>query len=97
MSSVYITSVIPKECTEMLQLKGYDVQVNSQNRDLTKKELMDVFSKYDAIVTLMTDKIDRNIISASSKKLKIISNYAIGFDNIDLAFAAKKNIAVCNR
>ena len=96
MPSVYITSVIPKECVQILQSKNFDVQVNQQDRNLTKKELMDVFSKYDAIVTLMTDKIDRNIISASSKKLKIISNYAIGFDNIDLAFAAKKNIAVCN-
>ena len=96
MPSVYITSVIPKECTEILQSKGFDVQVNQQNRDLTKKELMDVFSKYDAVVTLMTDKIDKDVISASSKKLKAVANYAVGYDNIDLDFAAKKNITVCN-
>ena len=96
MPSVYITSVIPRECTEMLQSKGFDVQVNQQSRDLTKKELIDVFSKYDAVVTLMTDKIDKDVLSASSKKLKVVANYAVGFDNIDLDFAAKKNIAVCN-
>src|SRR3972149_2827498 len=96
MPSVYITSVIPRECTEMLQSKGFDVQVNQQSRDLTKKELIDVFSKYDAVVTLMTDKIDKDVLSASSKKLKVLANYAVGYDNIDLNFAAKKNITVCN-
>ena len=96
MPSVYITSVIPKECTEILQSKGFDVQVNQQNRDLTKKELMDVFSKYDAVICLMTDKIDRDVLSAVSKKLKVIANFAVGYDNIDLAFAARKNITICN-
>ena len=96
MPSVYITSVIPKECTETLQSKGFDVQVNQQNRDLTKKELMDVFSKYDAVITLMTNKIDRDVLSAASKKLKIIANYAVGYDNIDMSFAVRKNITVCN-
>jgi len=96
MPSVYITSVIPRECTEMLQSKGFDVQVNSQNRNLTKKELMDVFSKYDAVITLVTDIIDRDILLAASKKLKVIANYAIGFDNINLDFTSKKKITVCN-
>ena len=96
MPSVYITSAIPKECTQMLQSKNFDVQVNQQNRDLSKKELMDVFSKYDAVITLMTDKIDRDVLSAASKKLKVVANYAVGYDNIDLVFAAKKNIKVCN-
>jgi len=96
MPSVYITSFIPKECTEILQSKGFDVQVNQQNRDLTKKELMDVFSKYDAVITLMTDKIDRDVLSAVSKKLRAVANYAVGYDNIDTTFAAKKNITVCN-
>ena len=80
----------------MLQSKGFDVQVNQQNRDLTKKELMDVFSKYDAVITLMTDKIDRDVLSTASKKLKVITNYAVGYDNIDVEFAAKKNVIVCN-
>ena len=96
MPSVYITSIIPKECAEILQSKGFDVQVNQQNRDLTKKELMDVFSKYDAVICLMTDKIDRDVLSAAPKKLKVIANYAVGFDNIDLSFAARKNIKICN-
>ena len=96
MPSVYITSVIPKECMQMLQSKGFDVQVNGQNRDLTKKELVDVFSKYDAIITLMTDRIDKDVLSAASKKLKAVANYAVGYDNIDLNFAAKKNITICN-
>src|SRR3990170_759970 len=96
MPSVYITSVIPKECTEILQSEGFDIQVNQQNRDLTKKELTDVFSKYDAVVTLMTDKIDRDVLSAASKKLKVVANYAVGYDNIDLRFATRKNVTVCN-
>lgn len=96
MPSVYITSVIPKESAEMLRNKGFDVQINQLGRDLNKKELMDVFSKYNAVITLMTDKIDRDILLAASKKLRVIANYAVGFDNIDLDFASKKNIAVCN-
>ena len=96
MPRIYITSVIPKECAEMLQSKGFDVQINLLGRNLTKKELMDVFSTYDAVITLMTDRIDRDILLVASKKFKVIANYAVGFDNIDLNFASKKNIAVCN-
>ena len=96
MPGIYITSVIPKECAEMLQSKGFDVQINLLGRNLTKKELMDVFSTYDAVITLMTDRIDRDILLVASKKFKVIANYAVGFDNIDLNFASKKNIAVCN-
>lgn len=79
-----------------MRSKGFDVQTNEQYRNLTKRELIDIFTKYDAAITLMTDKIDKDVLSAASKKLKVVANYAVGYDNIDLAFAAKKNIIVCN-
>ena len=50
----------------------------------------------DAVLSLLTDKIDGDVMDAAGPQLKLISNYAVGFDNIDVAEAAKRGIIVCN-
>jgi len=50
----------------------------------------------DAIITLLTDKIDAHLIENAGKQLKIISQMAVGFDNIDVAAATRRGIAVGN-
>jgi glyoxylate reductase len=50
----------------------------------------------DAIVTLLTDKIDAEVMDIAGPQLKLIANYAVGFDNIDLKAAQERNIVVTN-
>ncbi len=73
----------------------FTVTVNNGGRP-TSADLKEIFGKYDAIVSLVHDKIDEDLIGAASAKLKVIANYAVGFDNIDVLAAKRKGIIVTN-
>ena len=95
--SVLITRKIPVKAEKMLRDKGYNVQINKKNKDLSKKELLSLLKKkpYDAVISILTNKIDKEILEAGTR-VKIYSNYASGFDNIDIKEAKKRNIVVAN-
>ncbi len=93
MFKVFIDYPLPGNAIEKLKEKC-EVVVN-QKEKLTKKELKQAIADVDGFICLLTDKVDKSIINAG-KKLKVISNYAVGFDNIDVKAATKKKIAVTN-
>ena len=88
----------------MLRDKGYEVLINerAKNRAADKEEILAGIKGADAMLATLTDKVDAEImdagLSASSggPTLKIIANMAVGFDNIDLEAAKKRNIIVTN-
>ncbi|MDP3902173.1 MAG: D-glycerate dehydrogenase [bacterium] len=94
---IYITRKIPETGIKMLQEKGYEVDINLKDKVLSKKELIKALDKkeYDAVLCLLTDKIDGDVFNAAPKA-KIFANYAVGFDNIDLRAARERNIKVSN-
>ncbi|MBI2327491.1 D-glycerate dehydrogenase [Candidatus Curtissbacteria bacterium] len=94
MPSVYVTAEIPQNGITILTKRGFKVQSNLGRR-LSKNELKEIFAKYDGVVTLLTDHIDEEIIK-SSRNLKIIANFAVGFDNIDVLAAKKHGVVVTN-
>jgi len=63
---------------------------------LTHEELVETAADVDAIVCLLTDRIDAEVLAAGSPRLKVVANVAVGYDNIDLVAAAAHGIAVCN-
>ncbi len=97
MTKIFITRKIPEICVTMLKEKGFKVDVSKKNRTLTKKELVNILNKnkYDGVVTLLTDKIDKEFLN-SLETVKIIANYAVGLNNIDLKEAERLNIFIAN-
>lgn len=93
---VVITRKIPWRAEEMLTGAGYEVVVNSQDRVLSTEELKKLVIGADAILSLLTDKITGDVMDAAGKQLKIVANYAVGFDNIDLEAAKQRNVYVTN-
>lgn len=81
----------------MLTDKGYEVDVNPEDRILSKEELVAAISAkpYDAVLPLLTDKIDGAVMDACPTA-KIFANYAIGFDNINLDDAKARGVAITN-
>ena len=73
-----------------------NVKLNTEDKLLTKDELINESSDCDGILSSLTEKLDANLISKLSDKVKIISNFAVGFGNIDLNAAKKRNIVVTN-
>ena len=92
--TVFITRRLPNIAEEMLK-KHFKVVINRKNKPITEDKLQDVVSKYDAILSTVSDKLDAKILS-KKKNLQVISNYAVGLNNIDTKFAKKNNIAVYN-
>jgi D-3-phosphoglycerate dehydrogenase len=91
---VFVTHDLPGKALSRLKRKHH-VRVHNKDKVLTKKELLDGVRWCDALLCLLTDTIDKTLINANPK-LKIIANYAVGYDNIDVAHATKKGILVSN-
>ncbi|MBS3816340.1 MAG: D-glycerate dehydrogenase [Candidatus Thermoplasmatota archaeon] len=91
---VFVSREIPEPGLKKLR-KRYEVQVSKKPRNLTKEELVENVAGKDALLCLLTDTIDRDVIKAGDE-LKVISNYAVGYDNIDVKAATERNIAVTN-
>lgn len=93
MFKVFVAHSIPKAGLQMLS--GLQVDINDQAGPLAKADLISRAKDANAIVSFLSDKIDEEVLSACPN-LKIVSNYAVGFDNIDLDAAAKHNVTVTN-
>jgi len=77
----------------MLREAGFKVDVNEEDRVLSKEELMKRVKDKDALLSLLTDQVDGDLLS-SNPDLKIVSNYAVGYDNIDVQVATRYRIVV---
>lgn len=93
---VFVTRKIPGTSLDNLKNAGFELVVPDNNRVLTGEELLAGISGVDAILSLLTDKIDGDVMDAAGPQLKVISNYAVGFDNIDVEAATKRGIVVTN-
>ncbi|OGM66416.1 D-glycerate dehydrogenase, partial [Candidatus Woesebacteria bacterium RIFCSPLOWO2_01_FULL_43_11] len=71
-------------------------EISEFDRALTPEELLEKVAGKDAILSLLTDKIGGDLMDAAGPQLKLISNYAVGFDNIDLSAATDRQILVAN-
>jgi lactate dehydrogenase-like 2-hydroxyacid dehydrogenase len=97
MKNIYITRKIPEIGIKMLTDKGYTVDVSPKDRPLSKKEIIKYLKKkpYDAVLSLLTDQIDGEVMDAAPS-VKVYANFAIGFNNINIEEAKKRNIFVTN-
>ena len=94
-SSVYVTRMIPQQTIDTLW-ERYDVEVNPHDRALTKEELLQSVRGRDAVISLLTDKIDGEVLNAAGPQCKIIANYAVGFNNFDLDAATARGVIMTN-
>jgi glyoxylate reductase len=93
---IFVTRQIPGDWLEKLKAGSNEVTVSEFDRPLTAEELLEKGKGADALLTLLTDKIDGEVIEAIGPQLKIVSNYAVGFDNIKLEEVSAKGVVVTN-
>lgn len=98
MPKIFITRRIPEAGLKLLKERGYDILINqlAKNRPAKREEILEGVKGVDALVCMLTDKIDKEIMDNGGLNLKIIANMAVGFDNIDLNAARERNIFVTN-
>src|SRR5205814_7544887 len=92
---VLVTRVLPDGSVD--GLRPYNVIGPDPNdRPLRHEELVRHAAEVDAIVCLLTDRIDREVLAAGAGRLTVVANVAVGYDNIDVAAATEHGIVVCN-
>jgi glyoxylate reductase len=95
MKKIIITRRLLKACEEKAS-KIFDAKFNLNDELYSQPQLLELIQGCDAILTSLTDKMDEETISKLPDSVKIISNFAVGFGNIDLEAAKKRGIAVTN-
>ncbi len=94
-TTIFISRMIPQAGIEILKNAGLNVEINEEDRVLTKEELREGCRGKDGLLCLLTDTIDREFIGQMGQ-LKGIATMAVGYNNIDVAAAAEKGIPVTN-
>jgi glyoxylate reductase len=94
---VFVTRRIPDAGLDLLRArKDIRLTLFPLDRAINRAELLKGVKGVDALLCLLTEKIDKGVIDAAGSQLKIVSNYAVGFDNVDLAACAARNVTVTN-
>jgi glyoxylate reductase len=98
MAKIFVTRQIPEKGLNKLKEAGHDLTINPDDRVLAKEEIITALQKdkYNAVLCLLTDKIDGEVFEAAGEQCKIFANYAVGFDNIDLKAAQAKGVMITN-
>ncbi|GAB4117069.1 MAG: D-glycerate dehydrogenase [Thermoflexibacter sp.] len=95
MEKVFISRRIPNKGIETLKNAGLEVKVWGSAIPPTYEELLDKTAQADALICMLSDKIDSHFLKKNTH-LKVISNYAVGFNNIDIQIATDLGIPVGN-
>ena len=95
MKKILVTRKLLKECEEKAS-KMFDANFNSNDELYSQKEVIEMSKGCDGILSSLTEKLDVETINKLPDSIKIISNFAVGFGNIDLEAAKKRGIVVTN-
>ncbi|MBI2012057.1 D-glycerate dehydrogenase [Candidatus Daviesbacteria bacterium] len=93
---VVVTRKIPGNGIKMLQEGGFEVVVSPQNRPLERQELLNFIQGANGVLTQLQDKVNDEFINSAGPQLKIVANFAVGFDNFDLPSLSSHNIVATN-
>ncbi|AEH50637.1 glyoxylate reductase [Pseudothermotoga thermarum] len=92
---VFVTMKIPEEGLKLLA-EHVEVEVSEYDGVLPKKVLCEKVKGVDGILSMLADTIDKEVFDAAGPNLKIVANYAVGYNNIDVEEATKRGIMVTN-
>lgn len=95
MKKVFVTRKILTEGLDLLAKNGFEVEVTTKDEPLTPSELREKSKSADALICTMADSINKDFLEKNTH-LKIITNYAVGVNNIDLEAAKELGITIGN-
>lgn len=91
---IYVTRLIPEPALRRLE-EVFALDANRESAPVSRERLLEAVREADALLCLLTDSIDKELLDAAPR-LKCVSNYAVGYNNIDVDYATQRGIAVCN-
>ncbi|WP_456366896.1 glyoxylate reductase [Thermococcus sp.] len=91
---LFVTREIPEKGLKLLR-EHFRVEVWPENREIPRDVLLEEVKDADALVTMLSERIDGEVFNAAPR-LRIVANYAVGYDNVDVVEATKRGIYVTN-
>ncbi|MFD2098265.1 2-hydroxyacid dehydrogenase [Flagellimonas iocasae] len=92
---VFLSLKYPQLAIDMLHEAGFEITINESNNPIPQEELINICQDYDALFSTGSNKIDAHFLERC-KHLDIISQFAVGYDNIDVEAAKKQGIVIGN-
>lgn len=91
---IVVTRVLPGGALDRLRAAG-DVVVNEEDRPPSRSELLALVRDADGLLCLITEHVDAEVLDAAPR-LRVVSNYAVGINNVDVAAATRRGVLVAN-
>jgi glyoxylate reductase len=92
---VLVTRLLPEQAMQMVT-KALDAAVNPHDRPMSRQKLLQGLKGKAGVLSLLNDRMDAEAMDRAGSQLKVIANYAVGFDNIQVAEATRRGIVVTN-
>jgi len=93
---IVVTRALPAPALRALSKSGADVWVSPEDRALSAEELRDAVRGADAIVAMLHDRIDDELLDAAGEQLRVVANVAVGYDNVDLDAVRRHGVTITN-
>ena len=93
--NVLVTRPIMDEPLARLQ-ERCDVTVHENDFGIPREELLQVVAGREALITMLTERVDAELLAAAGPQLKIVANHAVGFDNVDVAACTAAGVLATN-
>jgi glyoxylate reductase len=90
-----VTNRIPEAALELLRAAG-EVRIDERDEALPREDLLALVAEADAILILLHDRVDEELLDAAGPQLRCVANVAVGYDNVDLEAAARRDVVVTN-
>jgi glyoxylate reductase len=92
---VFVTRRVPESVRVELE-RSFEVDLHEEELPPSREELLARAAGCDGLVTMLTDRVDAELLEAAGPQLRVVANYAVGLDNVDLDECERRGIAVAN-
>ena len=93
---IVVTGKIPDAGVKALQNAGFSPVTWSHEHQISRAELLEFVKGAEVLITLLTEKVDDELLDAAGSQLKAVCNVAVGYNNIDVAACSRRNVSVTN-
>jgi glyoxylate reductase len=90
-----VTNRLPETALEALREAG-ELRIDERTAAIPQADLLDLVAGADAILTLLHDRVDEELLEAAGPRLRCVANVAVGYDNVDVEAAERRGVVVTN-
>jgi glyoxylate reductase len=76
--------------------RSFDLEVRDSEWPPSREELLSAVAGSDGLMTMLTDRIDDELLDAAGRQLRVVANFAVGFDNVDVDACSRRGVVVSN-